>query len=388
MGERSGGTDADVVRTLVLVVGAVLFVDTMLYSAIAPILPKLAAELHLSRASIGVLNGCYPAGTLIGAIPGGMLAIRVGRRTTLWTGLGLLACSTVAFGVLRTAPLLDLARFVEGLGGACSWVAGLGWIVAETTASNRGATLGRAISAGILGILCGPLVGTLASVVGRAAAFGAVGVLACAVLGVTTKVRADPPAASQDPRMLVSALRVRGVQGGAWLVALPAIAGGLVYVLAPLRLHHLGAGSAAIGASFVVAAALRAAILPAVGRLSDRRGRYLPLRCGLAMLAVGLALLTVPRTAWLLAVIVVVIYAGFGFSTAPGMALMSEAADARGLDPGFSAALMNLAWAGGQVLGSGLAGPGAAAVGDTAVAVAVALLCALTGGLIDFAGGS
>src|SRR5690349_17127705 len=43
-------------RRLVLVVGAVVFVDTMFYAAIAPVLPGLAKELHLSKLSAGALT--------------------------------------------------------------------------------------------------------------------------------------------------------------------------------------------------------------------------------------------------------------------------------------------------------------------------------------------
>src|SRR5947209_19995688 len=108
-------------RRLVWVVGAVVFVDTMFYAAIAPLLPTLAHELHLSKLSAGVMTAGYPAGTLIGALPGGILAVRVGPKRAVFVGLALLALSTLAFGFLENVLLLDLARFVEGLGGACTW---------------------------------------------------------------------------------------------------------------------------------------------------------------------------------------------------------------------------------------------------------------------------
>jgi len=42
-------------RRLVRAIGAVVFVDTMFYAAIAPLLPTLAHELHLSKLSAGVI---------------------------------------------------------------------------------------------------------------------------------------------------------------------------------------------------------------------------------------------------------------------------------------------------------------------------------------------
>ena len=100
-------------RRLVLVVGAVVFVDTMFYAAIAPLLPTLAHELRLSKLSAGVTTAGYPLGTLAGAIPGGVLAARVGPKRTVYAGLGLLAVSTLAFGFLHDVVMLDIARFLE-----------------------------------------------------------------------------------------------------------------------------------------------------------------------------------------------------------------------------------------------------------------------------------
>jgi MFS family permease len=67
-----------------------------------------------------------------------------------------------------------------------------------------------------------------------------------------------------------------------WLVALPAVGSGLINVLGSLRLHRLGAGAAAVGVTYLASAALEGAVSPTIGRLSDRRGRLLPLRLGLA----------------------------------------------------------------------------------------------------------
>src|ERR1700728_4256866 len=121
-------------RRLVWTVGAVVFVDTMFYAVIAPLLPQLSQELHMSKLSAGVLTACYPLGTLLASIPGGILAVRAGPRFALCTGLTLLGCSTIAFAFVRFELGLDAARFVEGVGGACSWAGGDARVVAEARA--------------------------------------------------------------------------------------------------------------------------------------------------------------------------------------------------------------------------------------------------------------
>jgi MFS family permease len=365
-------------RRLVLVIGAVVFVDTMFYAAIAPLLPTLAHELRLSKLSAGVMTASYPLGTLLGSLPGGVLAVRAGPRFTVCAGLSLLAASTLAFGFLQSPAGLDLARFVEGVGGACSWAGGLAWIVAEAPPDGRGALIGAALGAAIGGALFGPVVGVVANAIGRDVAFSAVVVFAVLLIDHARRLGSTHTPSEQGLRHVRGALRHPRVVAGVWLVALPAVASGMVNVLGPLRLHSLGASAVAIGATFLVATALEAIISPVVGRFSDRRGRLQPLRAGLAIATAVIACFTLPGSAPLLALVVVAIAVTLGAFWAPAMAMLSDAAGERGLDPGLAAALMNLAWASGQILGSGGGGALAKSAGDAVPALLTAGLCAST----------
>ncbi|HUO74806.1 MAG TPA: MFS transporter [Solirubrobacteraceae bacterium] len=365
-------------RRLVLVIGAIVFVDTMFYAAIAPLLPTLAHELHLSKLSAGVMTASYPLGTLLGSIPGGILAARAGPKLAVCAGLALLAVSTLAFGFLQSAPMLDLARLVEGIGGACSWAGGIAWIANETPPDRRGALIGSALGAAIGGALFGPLIGTIAAGIGRGPAFSGVVVVALALIAVARRLPSHHVPSDQGVRHLSDALRSRAVRIGMWLVTLPAVASGAISVLAPLRIHRLGGSAAAVGAAFLVAAAVEAVISPMIGRISDRRGRLVPLRFGLAAATVLLLCFTVPATPALLGALVVAIAAALGAFWAPAMALLSDAAERRGLDQGLAAGLMNLAWAGGQILGSGAGGAIAKATGDGVPLALTAALCAST----------
>ena len=177
---------------------------------------------------------------------------------------------------------------------------------------------------------------------------------------------------------MAAACRRPAVIAGIWLMALPAIGSGIVNVLGPLRLHRFGAPAAVIGATFLVASALAAAITPAVGRFSDRHGRLVPLRLGLGTAAISLVCFTVPDDVALLAIVIIAISVTLAFFWAPAMALLSDAAEATGLEQGLAAALMNLAWAGGQVVGSGGGGAAAKYFGDGLPMAIVATLCLAT----------
>jgi MFS family permease len=365
-------------RRLVFVIGAVVFVDTMFYAAIAPLLPTLARELSLSKLSAGVMTAAYPVGTLAGSIPGGVLAVRAGPKRTMYLGLALLGGSTLAFGFLNDAAGLDIARFTEGLGGAYTWAGGLAWLVADAPADRRGGLIGTAIGAAIGGALFGPVIGTIASGIGRGPTFSAVVVVAIGLMAATRALPLAHSPSGQGARHLGVALRSRAVLQGVWLVALPAIVSGLIYVLGPLRMHHFGAGAAAIGAAFLTSSAIEAIISPSVGRLSDRLGRLVPMRFGLLGATVALACFTVPSTATLVAMVIVAVGTSLSFWWAPAHALLSDAAEAHGLEQGLAAAAMNLAWAGGQILGAAAGGGVAKAAGDGVPTLLAAGLCAST----------
>ncbi len=365
-------------RALVLVIGAVVFVDTLFYAVIAPLLPQLVHELHLSKLSAGVLTASYPLGTLIGALPGGVLAARLGPRAAVLSGLTLLAGSTTAFALLHSAGALDAARFAEGVGGACSWAGGIAWVASGASAERRGALMGRVLAAAVAGALFGPVIGTIASAVGRPPAFAAVSVIAAILIAASLRLSHAHTATEQGMRDVLRSLRGHGIALGMWLIALPAIASGVITVLAPLRLHAFGAGAGAIGAIFLLAAAAEAGVSPAVGSLSDRRGRLLPLRAGLVLTALLLACFALPDSVVLLGLLVVAVDTSLGSFWAPAMAWMSDAAEGQRLDQGLAAALMNLAWAAGQVVGSAAGGGLASRTGDELPAACVAALCLAT----------
>jgi MFS family permease len=243
-------------RRLTLVLGAVVFVDTMFYAAIAPLLPALAHDLHLSKLSAGVMTACYPIGTFVGSLPGGLLTVRIGPKRTVYAGLILLAASSLAFGWLHSAPLLDAARLVEGLAGACSWAGALAWLVADAPPERRGGALGGAIGAAVAGSLFGPVIGTLAGGIGRGPAFSLVVVLVVGLLDGARRLPLIHTPSEQRLRDIAGALTGTGAARSIWLVVLPSIISGVLNVLGPLRLHRLGATALAIGATYVVSAAL------------------------------------------------------------------------------------------------------------------------------------
>jgi len=348
----------------------------MLYSALAPLLPHLTRELDLSKTRAGVLVAAYAAGALLGGLPGGAAAARLGPRRAVLVGLTAMGLASVGFAFASGFGGLFAARVLQGCGSAFTWAGSLTWLVATTPRERRGELLGAALGVAVFGALFGPVVGVAAALAGRGIVFGALAGLALLLAGATLRLE-TMPAEHASGSALRQALGNRRFAGGLLLMALPSLLLGTVAVLAPLHLARVGWGAVSIGATWLCGAALEAVQAPLVGRLSDRRGRVLPVRIALlaaALLTLGLAagsrpLLYVP--------LLVLATTAYGALFTPAFALIADGAEASGLARGIAFGLMNAAWAVGALVGPAIGGAVAAVTGDWIPFLFGAGLCAL-----------
>ncbi|MDP9376057.1 MAG: MFS transporter [Actinomycetota bacterium] len=368
-------------RRLLLFVATVVFFDTVFYSAITPLLPDYARALDLSKTEAGVLAAGYPAGTFLGALPAGWFASRVGVRPTVLAGLGITAVSSVVFAFGETIAVLDVARFVQGVGGAASWAGALAWLIRAAPAQRRGELIGFALGAAIAGALVGPLVGAAAELFSAQIVFSLIGMAALVMVGWALRM---PPVVPENSGFagLRACARDTRVIWGMWLVALPGVLFGTLGVLGPLRLDALGASTVVIAGIFLLAAGLEAAVSPLAGRASDRHGRFVPALIGVSASAVLIALVPLPQSVPGLAVILLMAAPAIGLLWAPALALLSEGAERHGLAQGMAFSLTNLAWAAGQSAGAAGSARISEWAGDVLVFVFLACLCAVSATVI------
>jgi MFS family permease len=365
-------------RRLVLLVGAIVLVDTMFFAAITPLLPDYADRLDLSKAATGVLSASYAVGALVGSLPAGWLAARWGVRPTVVLGLAILGASSVVFGFARDVWLLDLARFTQGAGGGALWAGGLAWLIAAAPRDRRAQLMGSALGAAVFGALLGPALGALASVAGTEATFIGVALVAAALAALAVGTPAPRAGDRHQLRRLRPALSDGLVRAGMWLIVVPSLGFGVIGVLGALRLDALGASAVAIGAVFLVAAAFETVVSPLAGRIADRRGRFWVARIGLAVAGVLTALVPLAGGALALALVIVLVCPSYGSLWVPGMALISDGAEQVDLDQSFAFAIFNMSWAGAQIAGAAGGAALAQATSDTAVYLLIAALCAVS----------
>jgi MFS family permease len=362
-------------RRLLVLVATLVSVDTMLYVALTPLLPHFSHELGLSKSRAGVLVAAYAAGALIGGIPGGFAAARLGSRRAVLTGLTLMGIASLGFAFAHGFWSLSLARLVQGLGSAFTWAGSFAWLLAKAPRQRRGELLGSAMGAAVFGAVFGPVIGAAAALLGRAPVFASLAGLAV-VLGAWALRIDSAPAEQPSAAALARALRSRIFVAGLGLMTLPALLFGVMSVLAPLHLADAGWGAAAIGAVWLVDAGFEAAGAPLVGRLTDRRGRLLPVRVSLAVsFVLSLALAAGGRP---LVYVPLLVLGSLAYSVlfTPAFALLADGAESAGLAQGMGFGLMNAAWATGAVVGPAAGGAIASTTGDTIPWVLSAVLCA------------
>jgi predicted MFS family arabinose efflux permease len=250
--------------------------------------------------------------------------------------------------------------------------------VSASPPDRRGEMIGAALSAAIVGVLLGPVLGGAASVLSPEAVFSSVAVVAAVLAAWAWSMPTVEPEESPGIPAMLRALRRPAVMIGFWLFTIPALFSGVIEVLVPLHLDDLGASGTTIGAVFLFAAAVEAVLSPIAGRFSDRAGRMAPIRVGLIGAMVGAVLLPLPHTIVLVGFAVAFMVAALATFWAPGKALLSDAAEDAGLDLALAFAMSNLAWALGHVFGAGVGGAVADATTDAVPYAALAVACAVT----------
>lgn len=365
-------------RRLLILASAMIFIDVAFFAAIAPLLPEYVDHLGLSKAEAGVLSAAYAAGTLLGSLPAGFIASRMGPRKTVIHGLVLLGVASVVFGFGEQILLLDAARFIQGIAGALIWSGALTWLITTAPEEKRGSIIGSALGTAVAGALLGPALGAIAGSIGTEPVFSSVLVITVLLAIAASRLPETRAPEQQTLDEVLATLVSRPVLQAAAFVAVPSVMFGAIEVLVPLRIDALGGSHGLIAAGFIAGAALEAMLAPLAGRLSDRVGRRLPYVAGLSICVIAMIMIAVVATLGLVIAGLILTSLGAGLCFAPALTLISDTAEESRLHQGFAAGLSNMAWASGQVIGGIGGGVVASLTGNAAPSLVIATLLALT----------
>ena len=363
-------------RRLLVLVCALVWVDTMLFAALTPLLPHFTHHLHLSKAGAGALVAAYAGGALLGGLPGGVATARLGARRAVLVGLTLMGLASLGFAFAHGFWPLAAARLLQGAASGFTWAGSFAWLLAAAPRARRGELIGTALGAAVFGALFGPVVGAAAALLSRAPVFASLAGLSVVLALWTLRIEPIPPEQLPSATAYGRAFRNSRFAAGLALMALPSLLFGVLSTLAPLRLSAAGWGAAAIGGVWLVGAGFETALSPIAGRVLDRRGVVLPVQISLAAgAALSLGLAFSPRP--LVYVPLLMAAAGaYGVLFTPAFALIAEGAERSGLPQGMAFGLMNAAWASGALVGPAAGGAVAAASGDVVPFLIAAGLCA------------
>jgi multidrug resistance protein len=342
-------------KTLALAVTALAFhVDTLLYYLLVPLLPAYARDLRLNQMEVGVLFGSYAVALLLATLPVAVITDRFGRRRPMLWGLAGLAATTVVFAVSHRFWLLVLARCLQGVAGAATWLPGMALLADHYPSGERGRAMGTAFAAANLGVLAGPpLSGFLALHAGPSAPF----LLGAALVVLDAAGRAfllPEVTATPGPRLpfrqLLANPTIRLFSGA---MALGSGLWALLESMLPLDMdRRLGLSATSIGLCFAASALAHTFTAPLMGRLSDRAGRLPVLRIGLVLAALFLPLPPLLPRAWMVVGAMMALGATASFLMSPCSPALADQVERQGSQSYASAfSVLNLAYAVGMMVG-------------------------------------
>src|SRR4051794_28258778 len=141
---------------VVVVVSTAIFADSLLYSAVVPVLPGYAEHLGASPTAIGMLFGSYAVALLIVTPLVGAVAEQMTYRRVLAAGMVTLTLATLLYGVSNTYPALVASRSLQGAAAAVVWTSGVALVAATVERPRLGVAMGAVVAGMSAGLLLGP----------------------------------------------------------------------------------------------------------------------------------------------------------------------------------------------------------------------------------------
>ncbi|NLG67783.1 MAG: MFS transporter [Actinobacteria bacterium] len=287
-------------RLQLATIAGALFVVWTGFGAVLPYLPVfLREEAHASVSLIGLVAAAYYLGVVSFAGLFGLASDRIGRKPLLVVGVCLYATATLLFITTTHPGWFVLFRFLEGVGAAAVYPAGMAFVADISTDANRSRSFGWLTSAQFAGLVAGPALAVplyaLGGGQGRWAFYSIFLFGSC----LSWLVAVALALVLKEPARVARARRIRRTDKmpvrrivSAPIVAFLVVAAtsnftmGAFEVVWSLWLRSLGASMSFVGATWV-AFSLPMLLSFVGGRLADRHSRFFLMFLGFGMSAVA-----------------------------------------------------------------------------------------------------
>ena len=365
-----------------------VFVSASQVMIVAPIVPRIAEELHVAESLLGSLMTVYAMAVGVVALITGPVSDRFGRRKILMVGTGVMGAALLMHAFADSFSALLLVRGLAGIAGGILSGGAVAYVGDYFPVNRRGWAGGWVMSGLAAGQIAGvPLGNLLADWLGFRAPFLALAVIAILSFFLILWRLPQPSVELTEELSLKSALKGywellqrKDVRAAAIAFLTMFMGLSLFVTFFPTWLEkELGFTAVMVSLLYVVGGAANVMVGPQAGKLSDRIGRVRVVIWGSAGAALLMPVITfVPANAtWLVFPLFFMTMALIASRMSPLQALMTQLTTDRQ-----RGTLMSLVLSIGQIgfgIGSGVAGASWAAFGFTGnalIAMASVLLMA------------
>lgn len=325
----------------VWVLAAVAFAVAIGFGIVAPAIPLFAKTFGVGNFAAAAVVSVFAFMRLVTAPAGGRIVDRLGERSVMATGVGIVAVSSALAGLAQTYTQLLVLRGAGGFGSALFTISAATLLLRSVRADQRGRASGMFSAGFLIGGISGPaLGGVVVQWWGlRAPFFLYAGTLVGAVAIALVQLRRTELAAKEAERQaaartsVLHLLRTQQAYRAAltthfadtWAVL------GVRLALVPLFVQDvLQRDPMWVGIGLAVVAAVNGALLLPAGKWSDAMGRKPVLLTGCTLAGTGIVVLALVTNLPGYLVAMVLLGAGSGFlNVAPG-AMAGDLAGQRG----------------------------------------------------------
>ncbi|WP_242343000.1 MFS transporter [Anaeromyxobacter terrae] len=380
-------------RRLLLVIGAIQFVNVLDFMMVMPLGPDFARALGIPNAKLGLVGASYTAAAALTGIVGALVLDRFDRRKALGVVLAGLVVGTAAGAFATSLESMLAARLLAGAFGGPATSLSLAVVSDVVPPERRGRAMGAVMGAFALASVLGVPAGLELARIGgwrlpffAVAALGA-GLAATAVavlpplrlhLGARSRTSSSPGELLRRPTVALALAATAAVMTAQFA---------LVPNIAAYWQFNLGYPRERLGLLFIAGGVVSFAVMRIAGRLADRAGAAVTMAGGTALyVGVVLAAFVFPGRAPQALALFVAFMAASSFRMVPMQALTSRvpAPEERARFMSAQSVVQHLGSATGALLASSMLQqlPGGRLAGMDRVAWLALALAAIVPGLL------